>query len=119
MDYLKRRASHLTDQQKIVTLILDEIYTAQRMEYSNGKFIGITGNGEPAKTVVAFMVQSTSCEYKEVVCLVPVLQLTAAMLEKHLLVAFALKKNSLNPNNIARTSPQHALSKYILLLVDY
>lgn len=30
---------------------------------------------------------------------------------KPLKIAFALKKNSLNPNNIARTSPQHALSK--------
>ena len=35
-------------------------------------------------------------------------------LEEHkvLKVAHKLKKNSLNPSNIARTSPQHALSKY-------
>ena len=35
-------------------------------------------------------------------------------LEKHksLKVAHALKKASLNPSNIAKTSPQHALSKY-------
>ena len=31
--------------------------------------------------------------------------------DKALKVSFALKKISLNPNNIARTSPQHALSK--------
>ena len=35
---------------------------------------------------------------------------------KSLKVAFSLKKNSLNPNNIARTSPQHALSKCHRLL---
>ncbi len=29
IEYLKRRASNLTEQQRIVTLIIDEVYTAQ------------------------------------------------------------------------------------------
>ena len=31
---------------------------------------------------------------------------------KSLKIAHALKKGSLNPSNVAKTSPQHALSKY-------
>ena len=33
--------------------------------------------------------------------------------DKPLKMAFALKKASLNPSNIARTSPQHALSELV------
>ena len=41
-------------------------------------------------------------------------QLYALEEEKQLKVAYALKKSSLNPSNIARTSPQLALSTYNL-----
>ena len=49
IDYLKQRASTLTDNEKLVILMIDEIYTAQRIEYSNGAFNGLTEEGLPAK----------------------------------------------------------------------
>ena len=80
LSYLAERTSTLTQQERIVTLMIDEIYTASRIEYSNGSFIGLTDEGLPAKTVLAFMVQSIKSKYKDVVCLVPISKLDTATL---------------------------------------
>ena len=57
-----------------MTLIMDEVFTAKCIEHSNETFVEVTEEGEPAKTVLAFMVQSICSKFKDVVCLVPVTQ---------------------------------------------
>ena len=79
--YLKQRTMGLTDQQRIVTLMIDKVYTAQRVEYTNGTFIGLLEDGEAAKTVLGFVVQSTCYKYKDVVCLVPINKLNTNILQ--------------------------------------
>ena len=77
--YLKQRVSNLTDGERTVVLLIDEVYTAQRVEYSNGSSIGLTEDGRTAKTVLAFMVQSVCKNYRDVVCLVPIEKLDMVM----------------------------------------
>ena len=82
LGYLNERIKDLSVQEKIVTLILDEVYIAERVEYSNGSFIGLTEDGISAKTVLGFMVQSICSKYKDIVCLVPVTNLDTSILRK-------------------------------------
>ena len=91
ISFLKTKSSALSDKEKIVTLLIDEVYTAQKVEYENGKFIGMTSDGQIAKTVLTFMIQSISSKYKDVVCMVPVMNLTS----KHLRAWFDKVMNAL------------------------
>ena len=68
LHYLKQRITNFTNKERIVALMIGEVYTAQRVEYSNEAFIGLTEDGSPAKTVLVFMVQSACAKYKDVVC---------------------------------------------------
>ncbi|QQP35774.1 Putative LOC101234561 [Caligus rogercresseyi] len=49
--YLKARARKLDEREKIVALLVDEVATAKRVEYSNGAFFGYE-EMEPTKTVL-------------------------------------------------------------------
>ena len=53
-------------------LLLDEVHTAQHAECNDGSFVGLIGDSVPAKTVLAFMVQSICGKYRDIVCLIPV-----------------------------------------------
>ena len=72
IQYLKQRRATFTEGEKAVILLIDEVYTAQRVEYQNGTLVGLTEDGECARTVLTFMVQSVCKSYKDVVCPVPV-----------------------------------------------
>ena len=82
LTYLKERTSHLLPIERKVVLIVDEVYTAQRIEYCNGQFIGLTKDGTPSKTVLTFMVQSIYSKYRDVVCLVPISKLDSGLLRE-------------------------------------
>jgi len=75
--YLKQRTSSMTEGKRTVMLLIDEVYTAQRVEYCNGSYIGLMEDGRPTKTVLAFMVQSVCKICRDVVCLIPVEKLDA------------------------------------------
>jgi hypothetical protein len=55
-NYLKARINELTNQERIVVLIFDEIYCSQRVEFSGGSLYGVQ-DGAVCKTILAFMVQ--------------------------------------------------------------
>ena len=80
VQYLKKRTANFSEGEKAVTLLIDEVYTANRVEYQNGTFVGLTEDGACARTVLTFMVQSVCQSYKDVVCLVLVEKLDTNIL---------------------------------------
>ena len=66
--------------ERLIVLLIDKVYTAQRIEYSDGSFIGLPMEGKPAKTILAFMVQSVVGNFEDIVCLIPVNKLDTALL---------------------------------------
>ena len=67
LSYLHERTVNSTSEQKIVTLLVNEVYTSQRIEYSTGSFAGLTVDGALVKTALTFTVNSICSNYKEVV----------------------------------------------------
>ena len=58
VQYLKQITANFSEDEKTVTLLINEVYRANRVEYQNGTFLDWTKNGACAGTVLTFMVQS-------------------------------------------------------------
>ena len=75
------RIQGLSSRERIVVVILDEIYCAQRMEYIGGQFFGMK-DGKSIKTLLVFMIKSVAGAYMDVVAHYPVSNLDSNMLEE-------------------------------------
>ena len=114
ISYLNQRLADLTKQEKLMTLMIDEVYTARCIEYRNGAFIGITEDGIPAKTVLTFMIHSSFSKYQDVVCLVPVDKLDT----KTLYFWFNKVMHALHDlvTVVAVSVDNHVCNRYVVLL---
>ncbi len=79
--YLKARERKLNDQEKIVGIVMDEVYSQKKVEYMNGKFFG-KETGHHTKTILAVMISSVAGKYKDIVALLPLSGISAEIMEK-------------------------------------
>ena len=68
------RLSNAPVQHQLCLLCIDEIYAAKKIDY------GLIKDGKSAKSVLAFLIQSVCCKYKDIVKLVPMDNLTGEIL---------------------------------------
>ena len=78
--YLKTRFMSLNEKEKIVNMILDEVYTTHRVEYSGGKFYGYE-NQTVTKTLLGFMISSVCGKFRDMVALVPIAKVNADVID--------------------------------------
>jgi len=76
--YLQLRESKLQEYERIVLLIIDEIYVSKRIEYAGGDVIGLTADGTLASMLLCFMTKSVAGHYKDIVAVYPIDKLTAS-----------------------------------------
>ena len=62
ISYLTARFSRLAKKDKVVSLLMDEVYSRKMVQYTNGKFYGIE-NGAPTRTVLCVMLKSVAGRY--------------------------------------------------------
>ena len=59
ISYLRKRLENLNQRERLVSLLIDEVYTARQVEYQNGKFYGYE-NQEPTKTLLCPMIKGVA-----------------------------------------------------------
>lgn len=72
--YLQERLKSLTEREKIMVLMADEIYCSQRVEFAGGNFFGLQEE-QRIKTVLVFMVKSVAGPFRDVVAMFPMSKL--------------------------------------------
>ena len=105
--YLKARFQKLEQREKLVVLMMDEIYCAERAEYASGTFYG--GGNEMCKTMLSFMIKSVAGKYSDIVALFPIRNLDSEKILKHFhmvittlseigFLVFAMSADNASPN---------------------
>ena len=74
--YLTARYNKLDKKGKLVSILMDEVYSHQDAQYVNGKFYGVE-NGELTKTLLCVMVKSIAGKYRDIVSMPPVVNINA------------------------------------------
>lgn len=79
--YLKKRAESLNPRERLVSLIIDEVYSARQVEYMNGQFFG-NENHEPTKTLLCMMLKGIASKYSDIVVMVPLTTINAKVIKE-------------------------------------
>ena len=74
--YLTARFKKLCEKDKLVSVLMDEVYSHQDVQYVNGQFYGAE-NGDLTKTLLCVMLKSIAGKYRDIVAMVPIVNISA------------------------------------------
>lgn len=77
---LKAKVQHLALHEKICSVVMDEVYTSKRLEYTGGRFFGLE-DGEVTKTILCFMVKFLAGSFQDVLSMTPISSLDSRKLK--------------------------------------
>ena len=83
VSYLKARIKNLSQSDKTISVLVDEVYSAKRGEYKAGKFYGAE-NMEATKTLLCFMASSIGGQYSDMIAMYPLVKISADILKSTL-----------------------------------
>ncbi|XP_040575184.1 uncharacterized protein [Lepeophtheirus salmonis] len=110
MDYLKSRVESLSEKDKLVSIIIEEVYSSQRVEFSGGNFFGCDSNGNYSKTILCFMVKSVLGNYSDMVAMVPITNISSSIIKQYYMKVLQLvTKVGLEP--VATITDAHASNR--------
>ena len=69
--YLKARYQKLSERERITALVIDEVYSAKRVEYTGGNFYG-NENDKVTKTLLCIMIRSLGAKYNDMIAMHPI-----------------------------------------------
>ena len=74
--YITARYKKLPDRERLVSILMDEVYSHQSVEFVNGNFFGAE-NGKVTKTMLCVMLKSIAGKYRDVVAMAPISNISA------------------------------------------
>ena len=80
LKYVEERTKDLSDRERYMVCIIDEIHTIQRVEYQGGKVFGLL-DGHVTKTLLGIMLKSIAGKFKDMIALFPVDTLNSKLLK--------------------------------------
>jgi hypothetical protein len=108
-DYLRRQIQGLSQRERLVSILIDKVYAAKRIEYQNGKFYGFK-NSQVTKTLLCFMVKSVAGKYKDIVAMVPLSSISSEIINKwYQRVLHAVTQNGFD--TVCTVSDAHSANK--------
>lgn len=81
VEYLKKRTADLTSRERLIGVIIDEVYCAKRVEFAGGKLFGLE-NESASKTLLCFMIRSVAGKYRDMVAMHPISKIDSSVIEK-------------------------------------
>jgi hypothetical protein len=79
LEYLKLRIQKLSERERTVALIFDEVYCSKRVEYQNGQIFGKEKEGATS-TLLCFMIKSLAGNYRDVVTMIPLSHINSGII---------------------------------------
>ena len=78
-DSKMRYLEELDEREKVVSIVMDEIYSSKRAEYSRstGKLYGLE-NEDPTKTLFTIMIKSVASKYQDVIVMIPITKIDSS-----------------------------------------
>ena len=74
--YLTARIKKISEKERLVSILMDEVYSHQRVQYINGQFYGAEG-GETTKTMLCVMIKSVLGKYRDIIAMTPISSINA------------------------------------------
>ena len=84
LTYLKAKLQTLKEREKMVTILIDEVFSSSRVEYFNGQYFGTNGDSV-TKKLCCFMLKSVCSRYCDVVAMYPEVNLDSVKLKTELM----------------------------------
>jgi hypothetical protein len=82
--YLKMRLGNLGPRKRLICIIIDEVFSAKRIEFAGGKLY-CNENDDVSKTLLCFMTKSVASNYRDMVAMLPIAKIDAGVIEKNFL----------------------------------
>jgi len=82
MRYLKARISSLSERERLVCLMIDEVYCEKRVEFVGGKLFGAE-NDNYTKTLLCYMIRGVAGSYQDMVAMIPTAKIDSKKLNMH------------------------------------
>ena len=77
--YLTAMYSKLQELEKLVSVLMDEVYSHQSVQYVNGKFYGAE-DGQITKTLSCVMLKAIAGKHRDIVAMLPIININADIL---------------------------------------